>query len=350
MIFFKLLCAGLTLLLGVAACPALAAAQANANAPDPTSVEGKQAEGKARYERGAEAYAAGRYKDAIDLFLQADALAPSAALSFNIARAYEKISDDAATLQWYRDFRRRAPDAKNGPEVDQRIQQLEGVLASKGVQQLTVLSSPLGATVMIDEQPVGITPFTGQFAPGPHKVVLTLRGYADTERKVELSAEHAQDLNVPLVPARSRPGAPPAPGDAGAADSPAGTGPQPGQPADRPAGPRFGIWPWVGIGAGAAVLGGALGVEIARRSAEKAAEDEPTQVGYKEKLDTMKSRQTTARVLAAVGGALFITGGTLLVVDLTSRKQAAARAGVRPRQATLDCFAQGCSLSLEGQF
>jgi tetratricopeptide (TPR) repeat protein len=348
MIVFKLPRGALVLLLWLAVRPAPALAQANANAPDPTSVEGKQAEGKARYERGAEAYAAGRYKDAIDLFLQADALAPSAALSFNIARAYEKISDDAATLQWYRDFRRRAPDAKNGPEVDQRIQQLEGVLASKGVQQLTVLTSPLGATVIIDEQPVGITPFTGQFAPGPHKVVLSLRGYADTERKVELAAERAQDLNVPLVPTRSQPGVPSAPGDAGAAST--GSTSQSGQPADRPSGPRFGIWPWVGIGAGAAVLGGALGVEIARRSAEQDAEEDQTQVGYKEKLDTMKSRQTTARVLAAVGGALFITGGTLLVIDLTSRKQEALRARVRPRHATLDCSADGCALTLEGQF
>jgi tetratricopeptide (TPR) repeat protein len=349
MIAFKLLRGSLVLLLCLAVRPAPARAQANANAPDPTSVEGKQAEGKARYERGAEAYAAGRYKDAIDLFLQADALAPSAALSFNIARAYEKISDDAATLQWYRDFRRRAPDAKNGPEVDQRIQQLEGVLASKGVQQLTVLSSPLGATVIIDEQPVGITPFTGQFAPGPHKVVLSLRGYADTERKVELAAERAQDLNVPLVPARGQPGVPSAPGEAGAAAG-AGSTSQPGQPADRPSGPRFGIWPWVGVGAGAAVLGGALGIEIARRSAEKDAEADQTQVGYKEKLDTMKSRQTTARVLAAVGGALFITGGTLLVIDLTSRKQEALRARVRPRHAMLDCSVDGCALTLEGQF
>jgi hypothetical protein len=54
-------------------------------APDPTTPEGKRAEGRARYERGADAYAKGRFTDAIDLFLEADALAPSAALSFNIA-------------------------------------------------------------------------------------------------------------------------------------------------------------------------------------------------------------------------------------------------------------------------
>jgi hypothetical protein len=335
-------CAASTLLLGLAiSSPAFA--QAGSDAPDPTSPEGKQAEGKARYERGAEAYAAGRFKDAIDLFLQADALAPSAALSFNIARAYEKISDDASSLQWYRDFRRRAPDAKNGPEVDERIVALEKVLATKGVQQLTVLSSPLGATVIIDDQPVGVTPFTGQFAPGSHKVQLSLRGYADTERRVELQAERAQDLNVPLVPAAR--GAGTSPSDPGAVDAP-GTAPvvaQPVQVRDRPRGLRFGVWPYVGLGAGAAALGGALGFEMARRTAESDAEADETQVGFKEKLDKMQSRQTVARVLVGVGGALVVAGGTLLVIDLTTRSR-------EPKRASLGCFEGGCGIEVGGRF
>lgn len=326
--------------------PLPALAQSAGNAPDPTSAEGKRAEGKARYERGVEAYSAGRFKDAIDLFLQADALAPSAALSFNIARAYEKISDDASTLQWYRDFRRRAPDAKNGPEVDARIRGLEGVLAKKGVQQLTVLSTPFGATVTVDEQPVGITPYTGQLAPGAHQVVLSLRGYADSEHQVQLAADHAQDLQVPLVPARERPAAPGTSTVDGATTS-GGAQPPPagGSTSQDRSGPKFGIWPYVGLGAGAAVLGGALGFELARRSAEQAAKDDHTQVGYKEKLDTAQSRQQTARILAAVGGVLVVAGGTLLVIDLTSRpaKQEQARLGFA-------CLPGSCAFDLQGQF
>lgn len=323
-----------------------ALAQSPAAAPDPTTAEGKRLEGKARYERGVEAYSAGRFKDAIDLFLQADALAPSAALSFNIARASEKIGDDAACLQWYRDFRRRAPDAKNGPEVDQRIHELEGLLAKKGVQQLTVLSSPAGATVIIDEQPVGVTPFTGQFAPGAHRVLLTLKGYADSDQRLQLPADHAQDLQVPLVPAADRPAQPETAPNSGSSAPVAGATPN-GQPApERASGPRFGIWPWVGIGAGAAVLGGSLGFELARRSAENDAKNDTTQVGYSEKLNREQSRQTTARVLAAVGGALVITGGTLLVLDLSagsSKPAEHARLGVA-------CLPGSCAFDVRGQF
>jgi hypothetical protein len=338
-----LFCAASSLLVGLAVCPP-ALAQAGRDAPDPTTPEGKQAEGKARYERGAEAYAAGRFKDAIDLFLQADALAPSAALSFNIARAYEKISDDASSLQWYRDFRRRAPDAKNGPEVDERIAALEKALVAKGVQQLTVLSSPQGATVIVDDQPVGVTPFTGQFAPGSHKVQLSLRGYADTERKVELSAEHAQDLNVPLVPAARGAGVAADPGASAAPGADSVVGQPTVTPSDRPSGPRFGVWPYVGLGAGALALGGALGFEMARRTAESEAEADKTQVGFKDKLDTMHGRQTVARVLTGVGGALVVVGGTLLVIDLTSRSKP------KETQASLGCFDAGCGVQLGGSF
>ena len=80
------------------------------------------------------------------------------------------------------------------------------------------------------------------------------------------------------------------------------------------------------MGAGVATLGGALTFELLRQSSERAAEDDPTQVGYHDHLETMKSRRTTARVLAGVGGALVVTGGVLLTIDLTGRKSARAAA------------------------
>lgn len=298
------------------------------------SLEQRQSDAKARYEQGAQAYAAGRFKDAIDLFLDADALAPSAALSFNIARAYEKIGDDAACLQWYRDFLRRAPEAKNAGEVAARIAELEGVLASKGVQQLSVFSSPPGATVSVDGMPKGVTPFTGQFAPGSHALTLSLKGYVDNQLAIELDAKRARDVSVGLTPAVA--------GEAAASSSsPAAGSSQP----DR-SGPRFGPWPWVTIGVGAAALGGALGFELLRRGAEDEAKQDDTQVGYQEKLDKMQARQTTARVLLAAGGALVAVGGTLLILDLTSRPKPAGP------QAALgwDCAEDGCGVDVRGRF
>ncbi len=275
------------------------------------------ADAKARYEKGVDAYTAGRFKDAVDLFLAADRLSPSAPLSFNIARAYEKLGDDSGALRWYRDYVRRAGDAPNVSDVQKLVERFEAKLQAKGVQQLTVLSEPAGATVAVDRTPVGVTPWTADLPPGTHHVALTLRGYRDSESDVELAAEHARDFTAELsrAPAVAAPQAAPA-AAAPVAPLPAGTPPA----AERAQGGGLGVWPWVAFGAGGATLGGALAFELMRQSSEKAAKDDPTQIGYKENLDKMESRRTTARALASVGGGLVVLGGVLLVVDLTGRK------------------------------
>jgi hypothetical protein len=61
-------------------------------------------------------------------------------------------------------------------------------------------------------------------------------------------------------------------------------------------------------------------------------------VPFKEKLDAMESRRTTARVLLGIGGGLVVAGGALLVVDIVSskpKKTTALKAGVGPTGATL---------------
>lgn len=329
-------------LIWAAAAPA--SAQTAGSEAEPRDAAGIQRdEAKARYEQGVIAYKNGRFKDAVDLFLEADRLAPSAPLSFNIARAYEKLGDDAGALRWYRDYLRRAPDAPNAADVTALVRHFEGVLAKKGVQQLTVRSSPEGATVTIDDRPVGVTPWTGELAPGAHRISLSLRGFAETAQDVELPSDRAVDVAVRLVPAPE-----PAPSTVPAQSSqPSPTTssvpaqvPAKDQPEQR--GSRFGVWPWIGIGVGAAALGGALAFEMSRRSAESEAEREPTQIGYKDKLDTMESRQTTARVLGVVGGAFVVAGGVLLVLDLSG--------GSSGPKISAGCDPYGCGARAAGSF
>jgi tetratricopeptide (TPR) repeat protein len=321
-------------------CQASPARAADPAEPSPQAADdARRADARARYEEGVAAYSAGRFKDAVDLFLAADRLSPSAPLSFNIARAYDKLGDDSAALRWYRDYRRRAPTASNSGDVAANIERLEARLRTKGVQQLTVLSVPDGATVNIDDAAAGITPGTFDLPPGRHRLVLLKRGYTDAEADVDLAAEHAQDMTLRLEPApvkaETAPLAP-VPMKAGAA-------PPAEQPSAAEPSRGLGVWPWVVMGAGVATLGGALTFELLRQSAEHAAEDDPTQVGYNEHLETMQSRRTTARVLLGVGGALVVTGGVLLTVDLMGRREHAAALRLVP-------LAGGAATTLAGTF
>jgi len=281
--------------------------QARAAEPVVASSDASGEQGKAlaksKYQQGVELYRNERYADAVQRFLEADALSPSAALSFNIARAYEKLGDDAATLRWYRNYLRLNPEAPNAAEVRQSIETLGLSLAKKGIQQVTVLSTPSGATVAIDGRPVGVTPLTLEMKPGPHHAFVTLRGFLDLERDFSLSAPAPMDLSVELQPAP--------------ASAPGFAAPEQGAAHGEHRVPhrRFGVAPYITLGAGAVALTAAAVFEGARRSAQNAARDDQTQLAKQHDLDAMNSRQTTARVLLGAGGVLVVTGATLLVFN-----------------------------------
>ena len=315
-----------------------------ANASTEAAAEARRSEAKAKFEVGVAAFGARRYADAVQAFLQADALAPSAALSFNIARAFEHLDNPAAALRWYRDYLRRNPQATNLVEVQARVSEHAAKLAARGVQQMTVLSTPDGAQLSVDNQAIGPTPITFELAPGPHRVSVHLDGYVDQSADVVLNAGIPQDVTLRLVSVTA-PTAPTA-GTVSAprVDAPRGDAPRTDAPrtdATKPAERRFGpVLPWVVVGAGAASVLGAVGFELGRRSAESAAETAP-QLEYQPHFDAMRSRQTAARVLLAVGGGLLVAGGAMVV--LNSPRQPTA-------QLALGCNGIGCGLLARGSF
>jgi tetratricopeptide (TPR) repeat protein len=288
--------------------------------------EARRSAAKEKFDQGVAAYKEQRYQDAVKLFMEADAMSPSSALSFNVARAFEKLEDISGALRWYRDFLRRSPQASNAAEVRAKVAELAAALSQRGVQQVSVLSEPAGATVLLDGQNVGVTPVTRDIAPGKHRLVLRLSGYADASAELHLEPQVPQDVSLELAPASAAPignGLPPAAAQPGVAR-----------------GPRFGVVPYVVMGAGAAGLLGALGFEISRRSADSDAEQAP-QNEFQSHYDTMERRQTSARVLAGVGGALLVTGGVLFFIDRQREPG--------PRVA-LGCQSVSCGLFARGSF
>jgi tetratricopeptide (TPR) repeat protein len=290
-------------------------------------VEARRDRAKLEFQRGSELFGAGQYEKAVSAFMEADRLAPSAPLSFNIARAYERLSDTSGGLRWYRDYLRRSPNAKNAAEVKARITVLSAELAQSGMQQLTVLSMPVGAVVIVDGRALGVTPLTSDLALGKHRIQLDLPGYAAPGNDIVLTASGPQDLNLDL---RTEPLA--------TAGDPARSGPL---FADRDSPRRFGSVPWLVAGTGAIGLGGALGFELARRSDEAAARHATTQLDFKTKSDATSRDQTIARVLGGVGAALLLTGTVMIVFN--DRTPEAPRVG-------LGCTLHGCTASAHASF
>jgi tetratricopeptide (TPR) repeat protein len=273
---------------------------------------------KAKYEQGVEAYRAERYADAVRSFLEADAISPSAVLSYNIARAYEKLADEAQTLRWYRNYLRLNPQASNAVEVQGYVRALSAALAKKGIQQVSVLSSPTGATVAIDGNPLGVTPLTVELPPGAHTALLSLRGYLDAPSDFTLPPASPIDVSVTLRPAPKSTAAPPA------ATSQSGAGAR-----------RFGIVPYVTLGVAGAFLGAAGIFELSRRSAQDSAKKEQVQRAFEDDVNSIDSRRTAARVLLSVGSVLAVTGGALLLLNTRVTPESRAVVAGVPGGATL---------------
>jgi tetratricopeptide (TPR) repeat protein len=286
-------------------------------------------EAQVQFEQGVSAYEDGRYRDAVDRFKEADRLAPSPLLSFNIAKVYERMQDPKSALAAYREYLRRLPDADNRLETSQRIAELELTLQKQGIQQVTIVTSPPGATVLIDDTARGVTPWTGELAPGPHHLVVRLPEHTDATRTFELPARHAIDLELQLAPAEVPAPAPVAPAPA---------------PAPLPeASPAPSWWTWTLFGGSAALLAGSAAFELSRRSAEHSAADNPIQIDSNAEWKVMERRQLIARVLLGSGLAVGAIGGVSLFFDLRRSSEDRAKLGFA-------CEGDGCRMLARGSF
>jgi hypothetical protein len=219
---------------------------------------------------GVEAYEAGLFELSIEYFRSADRLYPSAAHSFNIARAHERLGNEREALTAYREYLSRAPGSPHATLVNARI---------------TALSERAA-----DRAPAGSP---GESAPA---TAAQVRRQSDAEAGVHPSA----------LPSRN--------------------------PATEHASESRKPWAIVALAAGGVALTGAGVFEWLRRDAESDVRDarrdpERSQLDHAELIDRAESRQTAAQISFGLGAALLTTGTILWLLDEPVRDRA-ARASV----------------------
>jgi hypothetical protein len=282
---------------------------------------------KQLYLLGAEAFTAQRNADAIYCFRQAERLVPSAKLTYNIALAYDEMGDTGRALREYRAFLVREPHSVHREEAQARIAKLELALAALGLQQLSVISDPPGATLQVGTEVVGITPWSGELTPGLHRIRLEHQGYQAHDADVALSAAHAADVQVALL------------------SQPASAERQPSalqriQPLS---------WSFLGVGVGA--IGGGLGFALSQAASSDQASHASTPEAAAHAQGAADAKQMASLALLGAGGAFVISGAVLLVLDLnraTSVPGATSTAAAAPL--SLPCARDFCGLVTQGQF
>ncbi|HET8734420.1 MAG TPA: PEGA domain-containing protein, partial [Anaeromyxobacteraceae bacterium] len=210
-----------------AAGPAPAPPDAPAAAPAPPAAPPADpgAEARAAYRRGADLYRAGKYREAIAAFEEADRLKPSPALQFNIGQAREKMGEAAAALAAFARYLRLEPSAPNREAVLRSVKVLEGRLATTGLQMLHVTTDPPGADVSVDGAAAGPAPLDAPFLPGPHAVSASAPGRRSATREVLLGLDRSLEVNLVLEPATEQAAVAAAPAATGVVASPSAAAP-----------------------------------------------------------------------------------------------------------------------------
>jgi tetratricopeptide (TPR) repeat protein len=287
------------------------------------------------YSEAEQAFAVGDYRKAVDLFRQADKQVPRAELEYNIALTYEAMGDKPSALEAYRSYLRRAPASSDRSEVEASVTRLAKDLGKIEQQQLTVLTSPAGATVLIDAQAKGFSPWTGEVQTGRHQLTVRRIGSQEAMQNVSLGVDQPLEVNLvlkedPAVQAAEQARLAQARAEAVERNRP--TLLQRIQPIT-----------WGLMGAGAAGLVGAGAFEQARANSEDDARMAATQLAAEQELDSAESQQTTARVLLGVGAGAMILGGVFLYIDLSREPDSAT-------QLTAGCAGRRCGLYARGNW
>lgn len=289
------------------------------------------------FEGGVKAYKDRRYDEAIELFQRANQIKPSAAFSFNIGIAYQDAGEIPQALRYFRDYLRQDPGAADRAEVSERIRQLEAKLQVTGLQQLTVLTDPTGAAILVDGEAVGASPWTGELKPGNHKLAVKLQGYRIEERSIDLPADRAIDVPITLTYGTEAP-----------------------KVEAKPAAlPKLHLPPvawyrdvrpvtWGVLGVGVAALGVAVMCDLSRGSAQAAAHDEPRNDVRAELLDTVETRRTWADAFLLLGLGMTATSGVLMFADVAEQRHL-RRQGEESAWA-FGCGSRSCSLRYAGTF
>jgi hypothetical protein len=159
------------------------------------------------FQRGVSLYGEADYRAALVEFKRAYALAPNAAVLYNVGETQYQLQDYAGALATFERFL-----AETVPG-DSRKQEVEGdidVLRAR-VGHLTVVTVP-GADVTLDDQPVGKSPLDKPLlvSIGHRKVVATLAGRTPVTRFVDVATDDNATITLPL-PESSEPAAAVAP-------------------------------------------------------------------------------------------------------------------------------------------
>jgi hypothetical protein len=177
----------------------------------PARADGETGEAKVHFARGVTLYRETDYRSALIEFRRAHELSGNWGLLYNIAQAEYQTLDYAGALRSFQRYLAEGGDKiarARKDEVEQEIARL-----AVRVAKVTVVTKIAGATVTVDEAPVGATPLPEPLvvALGPHRITVAKEGRVTWRSTIAPAGGDAIELRPVLEPLATSPLPPPPP-------------------------------------------------------------------------------------------------------------------------------------------
>lgn len=165
-----------------------------------------KAEAERHFETGKALYAAENYEGAAAEFEASVEAYPTKNGYYNLANCHKALHRYAEALTAIDELRiRLAAELQNDPALTAKVDKTERSIREL-LGALRVTSTPPGAEITVDHQPVGTTPLSRALllGPGEHLVTAKLQGFATAEQRVSVLSKSESRVAFELEPGQAR--------------------------------------------------------------------------------------------------------------------------------------------------
>ncbi len=268
----------------------------------------RTAAAREHFQRGTQYYAEHDYRAAQVEFERAYAIRPVYRILYNLGQVSYELRDYAAAERFFRAYLVEGEGEITPERRDEVARELENL--RERVASITIRTVPDGAEVLLDERPIGTTPFSGpiRVSAGRRRIVAELKGRPPVSRAVDVVGGDSVNVELRFAPQLSA--------------ASATSAPEPHSDS--------GWVPWLtGIAAGV-FAAGAVGVGISALQDANAYDDQLGRYTNREQLEVLSSNAHDKALVADVLLAAAVAGGVVTVIWLVNRDDEQPRAARTP--------------------
>lgn len=162
---------------------------------------------KDHYEKAERHYSVGEFDKALEHYKKSFDMSDKPELLFNIAQCHRQLKQYEKAIFFYKLFLSRLPGSGLKSEVEKHISDMQKAMTPGGkTAKISIITDPPGADIFIDKfsgKPDGQSPSVLPVQPGPHLIVISKNGFIQVHKRLNVSEQKLEVLEIKLTPQTS---------------------------------------------------------------------------------------------------------------------------------------------------